>query len=318
MEPVKKQFFIVGTQRSGTTLLRLILNSHSQIFIPRESFFLMPFLKKRYLKSTISGNSLRAFDENIRSNSLFKGTYIDGNYRFFLSQLFQQEEIRLKDLMDFIFSGMCLSENKSIWGNKTISFFRKIDILFSLYPHAKFIHIVRDGRDMFDSWRKMDPGKNNVAFVALDWSIKLYKIEKSLKRIPPNNRITIRYEDLVSNPEVIIKSVCSVLEIDYEPGMMDFYKTSHKYTIPHHSELIFKPLDKGNTAKWKKRLTPREISIFNLLAGHYLRKYNYEIEKGRMSMSDIAFMLKGLSVGIPQRLMQVLFMKRTLEKGLQG
>lgn len=317
MEPVKKRLFIIGTQRSGTTLLRLILNSHSQIAIPRESAFLMPFLKKKYVNYSIAGKTIKAFCDHIVTILEFKSTYIDGNYADFLLSFSQKEKILIRDLIDELFSCYCKKEGKSIWGNKTPSFFRKIDILYKLFPDAKFIHIVRDGRDVFDSWRKMRPSMNNVSFVALDWSYKLFRIEKSFRKIPVDNKITIRYEDLLCSPEKTIKCICSVIEVEYEPKMLDFYKSSHQHTIPHHSELIFKPLDKGNTAKWKKRLTSREISIFNLLAGHYLRKYNYEIEKGRMSMSDIAFMLKGLSVGIPQRLMQVLFMKRTLEKGLQ-
>lgn len=313
-------FFIVGTQRSGTTLLRLILNAHSQITVPREAFFLMPFLKKKYLNRFISGSSLRVFADYISSRPEFKTTYVDGNYGESLLQLSQREKITLRDLLDDMFSSHCRNEGKSIWGNKTPSFFRKIDILFTLFPNAKFIHIVRDGRDMFDSWRKMNPNNpaiNNVAFVAFDWSYKLFKIEKSFKKIPESNRITIRYEDLLNTPEKIIESICSLIGIECEANMVDFYKSSRKYTIPHHSELIFKPLDKSNMYKWKKNLVRREVKIFNLLARYYLKKYNYEIENSTLTLLDILFMIKSLLVGLPQRLIQIISTKRTTEKGLR-
>lgn len=318
MESNTKMFFIVGTQRSGTTLLRLILNAHSQITVPRESFFLMPFLKKKYLNRFITGSSLRAFADYISSIPKFKATFVDGNYGDFVLQLAQREKITLRDLINDMFSSHCRNEGKNIWGNKTPSFFRKIDILFHLFPDAKFIHIVRDGRDVFDSWRKMNPSMNNVASVALDWSYKLFKIEKSFKKIPANNKITIRYEDLLNTPEKIIQSICSLLGVKCEANMLDFYKSSHKYTIPQHSELIFKPLDKSNVSKWKKCLTPREVKTFNLLARHYLKKYDYEIENSTMTLSDALFMIKSLLVGLPQRLIQIIRMKRTMEKGLRG
>ncbi|GAN31521.1 sulfotransferase [Candidatus Brocadia sinica JPN1] len=82
-----------------------------------------------------------------------------------------------------------------------------------MFPDAKFIHIVRDGRDVFDSWRKMNSFNDNVAAAALDWRYKLFRIEKSFKKIPEENKITIRYEDLLENPENTIKSICSVIGI---------------------------------------------------------------------------------------------------------
>jgi hypothetical protein len=316
MASVKGRFFIIGTQRSGTTLLRLILNSHSQIAIPRESAFLMPLLKKKFINRCFSGKTIKAFDDNISLLPVFKNTYVDGNYSDFFSQLSQRERVTLRELIDDMFSSHCRNEGKSIWGNKTPSFFRKIDILFTLFPDAKFIHIVRDGRDVFDSWRKMNPSMNNVAFVALDWRYKLLRIEKSFKKIPANNRITIRYEDLLNTPENIIESICSLLGVNREANMLDFYKSSHKYTIPHHSELIFKPLDKSNVYKWKNNLISREVKIFNLLARHYLKKYNYEIENSTLTLLDILFMIKSLLVGLPQRLIRIIRMKRIMEKAL--
>jgi hypothetical protein len=315
-----KNFFVIGTQRSGTTLLRLILNAHSQIIVPRESTFLMPLLKRKYMQNFITGKTLKKYHDYVLSRPEFKSTYVDGNYEEIFLQLSQSKKITLRDLIDGLFSGYCRKEGKCIWGNKTPSFFRKIDILLHLFPNAKFIHIVRDGRDVFDSWRKMNPDNppvNNVAYIALDWSYKLFKIEKSFKRIPVNNKITIRYEDLLNSPEKSVKSICSFLGVNYEASMLDFYKSSHKYTIPNHSELIFKPLDKGNLYKWRKCLTPREVKIFNLLAGYYLKRYNYTVERNTLTLSDNIFMIRKLLVGLPQRLIQIIRTKRVMEKGLR-
>jgi len=303
--------FLIGAQRSGTTLMRLILNAHSQIAIPEEGTFLMPLLKKRLLKREISGPFLKTLLSYFALNPQFKLWGHD--FSEYFAQLSKRGRTTVRELMSGIFSVYSGSEGKIIWGDKTPSFFRKIDILFALFPKAKFIHIVRDGRDVFDSWRKMDPSKNNSPLIAIDWSYKLFRIEKSFTKIPPENRITIRYEDLLENPEKAIKSVCSLAGVEYEATMLEFHRTSHKYIGTHHSKLIFKPLSKNNRYKWKNNLTNRETRSFTLLARYFLKKYNYEIEDTGMNIPDMLSILKNIIIGVPMRIMSVWRAKRSLE-----
>ena len=315
MNSGKTPIFIMGTQRSGTTLLRLILNAHSKIAIPEEARFLTPLLKKRYLKKGISGDSLKKLVGYLSSNEQFKLWNYDS--RSFLEHLSRKDEISLHELIDSMFSSYCANEGKTIWGDKSL-FFATIDILRALFPDARFIHIVRDGRDVFDSWRKMDSTKGNASVIALDWSYKLYKIESSLKKLSPANQLTIRYEDLIDDPEKAVKAVCSFVGVEYETGMLDFYKTSHYYIGDHHSNLIFNAIDNANRAKWRKNLSPGEIKAFTLLARHYLKKYDYEIPDESLSFLDVLRILKSLVVGIPKRIGQVVTAHRAYDKALKS
>ena len=296
--------FIVGTQRSGTTLLRLILNAHSQIAIPEEARFLMPLFKQKYLKHGISSTSMKTLVSYLSQNDQYKLWNYDPQE--FLLQLSQMESIGLGELIDSMFTSFCRSEGKTIWGDKSL-FFRTIGVLNTLFPEARFIHIVRDGRDVFDSWRKMDPSKNNASVIALDWSYKIFKIEKSFSRMPSGHTFTLRYEDLLEKPEEVIKEVCTFLNVGYEPAMLDFYKTSHFYIGEHHSDLIFNAINRSNTAKWHKNLTPLEIKSFNLLAGHYLKKHHYEIADAQVRPGDSLRIGMNLLTGIPKRIGQVVY-----------
>jgi hypothetical protein len=315
MESQRNPFFIVGTQRSGTTLLRLILNSHSEIAVPEEGVFLMPLLRKRYLREPLRRAQLKTVADYLRSNDHFLLWNYD--YDSFISDLHESDLMSLRDLIDRLFTSYCRSQGKITWGDKTPSFFRKIDILHALFPQAKYIHIVRDGRDVFDSWRKLDPTKNNVAVAALDWSYKLFRIESSLGGLAEHNKLSIRYEDLIEDPETTIRSVTDFLGVGYEKGMLDFYRTSHKYIGDHHSKLIFRPLDKGNKAKWKENLNPKEVRVFELLGRHYLTKYEYGISAGSAATEDVLFATKALCVGLPLRLMQVVRIAFIVEKALR-
>jgi sulfotransferase family protein len=307
--------FIMGTQRSGTTLLRLILNAHSKIAIPEEARFLVPLLKKRYLKKSIRGDSLIRLIRYLSSNEQFKLWNYDS--LGFFRHLSQRNEVSLRELIDLMFSSYCISERKTIWGDKSL-FFSVINILSTLFADACFIHIVRDGRDVFDSWRKMDRTKNNAAVVALDWCYKLRKIENSLKRLSPERQLTIRYEDLIGEPEKTIKTVCSFIGVEYETGMLDFYKTSNYYIGSHHSNLIFNPINSENRSKWIKNLSSDEIKAFTFLARRYLEKYNYEMPAKNLSFYDVFGIFTSLAIGIPKRMGQVIYTHRAYEKALKS
>ncbi len=97
MAEARKKFFIIGVQRSGTTLLRLMLNAHSQITVPREAFFLMPLLKKKYLNKFISKKTLEGFNDCLVKASdvdstCLKGSFIEGNYYKVIPPILQQKE----------------------------------------------------------------------------------------------------------------------------------------------------------------------------------------------------------------------------------
>jgi len=313
MNRIQNPIFVVGAQRSGSTLLRLILNAHSEIAIPEEARFLMPLLKKKYLHHSFSGESLKALIEYLSLNPQFKLWHYDSTELF--EQLFQMDSLTVKELMDCMYTSYSKSENKSRWGDKSL-FFRSIDILYGMFPNSRFIHIVRDGRDVFHSWRKMDPSKDNVAVTALDWYYKLYRIERSFNRLPQENRMTIRYEDLLQQPQTTIHSLCSFVGLDYQPGMLDFYQRSHNYVGAHHSELIFQPLNARNCYKWKKNLSQREIRVYSLLARHPLARYGYETACIPFDFTDILYAALHFGVGIPQKVIQIRKIEKLLDKAV--
>jgi hypothetical protein len=308
--------FILGVQRSGTTLLRLILNSHSYIAIPEEAEFLRPIITKKYIYNEIPEKDLKRICNYLRSSPHYALWNYDSSK--FLNWLEKQSSISLKEFINNLFMSYAESEGKIRWGDKTPSLFRKLKLLHILFPEAKFIHMLRDGRDVFDSWRKMDFSKNNVAVVALEWQYKLYKIENFLKILHDDNKYTIRYEDLLISPKETLMKICNFIEMEFESQMLNFYMQSKYYVGNHHSRLIFQPINPGNLFKWKKNLTETELKVFNYLAGRYLRKYGYQVESKRMSFNDYVYVLEKLLKGLPARTFGVLKANILLKKALAG
>ena len=308
--------FILGVQRSGKTLLRLILNSHSYIAIPEEAAFLRPIIKKKYIYNEISGKDLKRIYNYLKNSSHYALWNYDSSK--FLNWLEKQHSISLKEFINNLFMSYAESEGKIRWGDKTPSLFRKLNFLHILFPEAKFIHVVRDGRGVFDSWRRIDSTKDNVTVVALEWCYKIYKIERFLELLPPSNKYTLRYEDLVINPEETMKNLCGFMQVEYEPQMMDFYKKSKYYVGSHHSKLIFKPITSENLQKWKINLSGKEIKVFNLLAKRYLKKYGYEVDNVKLSFEDVIFLFSKMLIGLHYRLYTVFKANMLFKKSLKG
>lgn len=312
-----KRVFVIGAQRSGTSLLQMILNAHSQIAMAREAEFLVPFLKKKYVNHPLSGKGLKTFFFNYFSTveEHIKFSYAD--YADYFSKLPLKKTITLKDFIDELFLSICQRKGKSIWCNKTPLFIPKIDILLTLFPNAKFIHIVRDGRDVFVSRRKNRPVDDDLVINALDWCCKLYRIARSFEKIPINNRLTIRYEDLIENPETTLRTICSLIGVDYEPTMLQFYKTSKDHLSSRHSKLIFKQINRDNKMKWKRNLTSKEINLFNVIAGHYLKKYNYEVCRKTIDFSVISMVIRSLFIGLPNKAIPLVSRDRAFKRILR-
>jgi len=296
-------FFIVGVQRSGTTLLRLILNAHSEIAIPEEATFLKPLLNKKRIRNQISGDKLRNLVEFLRSNEQFQ--LWNFNREPLLKEISNKKSTTIKEIMEIMYSSYAANEGKSSWGDKSL-FFGAMELIYEMFPNARFIHIVRDGRDVFHSWRKMDPAKSHPSVMALDWKLKLHFIERSHKSIPASNMLLVRYEDLLTQPNESLQKICNFLSIDFEEDMLRFHQSSNKYIGQHHSDLIFKAIDDSNIIKWKKLLTQNEINMFQFVAGKSLKKYGYEIFSGGSKVKTSILTGLDLLVGLPKRVIELI------------
>lgn len=301
-------FFIIGAQRSGTTLLRLMLNAHSKIAIPEEGGFWKPMLRqfKRYPQKTMGGRELEGYLHYIREDPQFKLWGVDPAPLF--ESIIKDLHLTLSELIDRTYRYYAASKGKAIWGDKTPSFFRMIPMLNTHFPTARFIHIIRDGRDLFLSWRRMEQNKKNTSIVALEWAFKVKKAQEALKEIGQGRSMSIRYEDLVSSPEATLRDVCAFLGLEYEQNILSYWKTSDQFIGSHHSDLIFKPVSTSSVGKWKLKMTRAEVDKFEWVAGDLLKDCGYKL--AGISQGKTMPRLTGLaelSYGLPVRGIEVFF-----------
>jgi len=276
-------FFILGRPRTGTTLLRALFDAHPNVQIPWECQFILN-LYPRYGKITYwTGDLLREFFQDLQMQWQFSAWNMD------LSRL-------MADLMACAGSTSYARICTTVYLNY-ISFYPKEEIrligdknhgytiythrLKRLFPDARFVYILRDYRDNYESVRNVDFELPIVSLVVCKWRYFYKKALKASERFP-GSFYFIRYEDLVTDPELQLGKLCKFLEIPYVADVFDFYKkkeeAERKYPVDvleKHHKSLFNPVNTSRIGRWEKSLSQRQVRMADLVAGRYAEIAGY-------------------------------------------
>jgi len=271
--------FIVGAARSGTTLLQYMLRSHPELSLPTgESHFLIPFRQRsaEYGDLTEKSNLRRLlfdiyefkrpfFDEE------FHGLRFDADW--LTDRLHAAGCASFADVVSALFQLNAMGEGKHRWGDKTPYYILHLDTLLDMFPNAKVVHIIRDGRDCALSMlqRKWDLKIFNTYHAAYLWN-RYVTAGRRFGEKHPERYFEFRYEDMLSAPESVMERLCGFLGIEFSDAVINYKKT----TVPGKTPLLTQPLKKDNTAKWKKAMPEHQVQVFEAMAGDTLGACGYE------------------------------------------
>ncbi len=277
-------FFILGNPRSGTSLLRLILNTHSLVGVPPESGFLHWWFGK-YKNWTRSDSenaiSIDTFITDLLSSKKIEGWNLKRNE--IKKNIIEKQPTTYLELVTLIYK---IYTNKSIIGDKNNYYIKHLDEINIITQNPKFIHLVRDGRDVACSYLKikelekssylyLPSVSNDINEIANEWSNNITKIEQFLTN---KNSITVKYEDLIQSPKIAISEICHFLEINFEDNMLEFYLRNDEPTFTSAwKQKTFESIDSSNKGKYKRILSKNDIEKFNKIAASNLHKFNYAI-----------------------------------------
>lgn len=241
----QEPFFLVGSERSGTTLLRLMLAHHAKIECAPEFEFLVEQM---------------APDAGWPALEPYYG-WLATNRIFLPHRLEIDRTLDYPALMKSFVAQYCRRTMKPIHG---VTCHKHFDRLLRVWPRARFVHVLRDGRDVARSCIGMG-WAGNVWHGVERWIEAEELWEQLAARLEPARRIELRYEDLVREPARELARLCAFLGTQYDPGMLDYSRDS-SYERPD-PELI---------AQWKKKLAPAELALLEARIGQLLRQRGYE------------------------------------------
>jgi hypothetical protein len=281
-----KPVFVGGHPRSGTTLLGAMIGAHSSCVCTPESQF-----KTRALRHA-------SVEQNGRIDIAAAVNVIKQEWRFNIwgldlqnmpyAEIHSYPELILWIVREY--GEKSGKRNAGLWVDHTPSNVKNADALIGLFPQAKFIHIVRDGRGVAASIIPLDWGANTIDSAARSWSKRLSQYLHIESRLGDERIMRVGFEDLVRNPEATMKRICRFLCIDFQPEMVQGGGfTVPTYTAKQHA-LVGKPPDAGEADAWEKALRPREVEIFENLAGEMLSSLGYPLRYGgnalKMTMKE--------------------------------
>ncbi len=274
----RQPFFIVGSGRSGNTLLRVLLMRLKGVYIPPETYVLGDVARGyRWWRYTpwryVVYQVLATFEYHPNYE------YIDISLRDVAADLLSlpREKQSLSRILDTVYRFWAqhdLTAECLVWGDKTPWNAFSMNPISKVFPDSKWIHMLRDGRDAALSYvaAGLQP---SLEAAATRWTESVLVIEKFAKE-NPERVMTVRYEDLVQEPEPVLKAVCSYLNLDYSARMLEQVEQKNLGDAneqPHHAK-VHQPLSATSIEKWKQE-DPEVIQRLENIMGPTLERLGY-------------------------------------------
>ena len=259
-------------------MLRLMLNNHPNLAIPHESAFITIYYSRLadYGDLGCKDNARKLLADVARHPLVRRGELIPDP-----DAVLARRIRSYRDFVDAIFQCYADARGKKRWGDKTPFYTPDIDVIRRIFPDAKILHLVRDGRDVILSQKSIKWMSGNLPKLVQDWQWKA-TIAHKVGAVLGDDFLEIRYEDLVCRPEENLRRICTFIGEAYDPTMLT-YSANAKEVVPAESlkwhRNSVQPPDPNQLAKWKQRLTKAERIIFEQLAGETLDLFGYEREK---------------------------------------
>lgn len=262
---------VLGVRRSGTTLLRVMLDRNPTLAVPDESYF-VPTLARRHGDRPDPD----AFVDDLR------------RLRTIVDWELDPAEIRarlrpgatLGEAVSAVYEAYAARHGKEHWGDKTPMYMQHLPLLERLFPEARFVHLIRDGRDAAVSFRAMPAGvatrtwahPDAPASFACQWRAEV-EAARALGRRVGGRYLEVRYEQLVAGPEAELRRICTFAGLPWDPGMLEYAGKVDLRAKPHQQNLVRPPTP--GLRDWRRELSPSDQAAFEAVAGDLLADLGY-------------------------------------------
>lgn len=273
--------FVGACPRSGTTLVRVMLDAHPDLAIPGETRILVDGYRARGRWGNLEDPANRrrvarwVVDREVsRHKRLNPDT----------DELVERMIAAPPTIGAVLSAGFHLyaeRQGKARWGDKRPSLVLNLDAVFAMFPDAQFVNVVRDPRAAVASIRRVGRqqgwGRSDLAGAVDTWERSLRAADRWRRRLRPDQFHELRYEDLVADPEAALERLVAFLRLD--PAGLDAMLRHHETTdiaSARLHRLVSQPVTTEAVHTWERALKPRQVAFVESVLGGWMDRYGYE------------------------------------------
>ena len=283
--------FIGGATRSGTTLLRLMLDAHPQIAIPSETHF-VPDVIARCVDGPVTAAELAAI---VTGHPRWGDFGLDA--REYEARVAALEPLTAAEAIRAFYRLYAAKQSKARWGDKTPGYIRKTQPIQRVLGEARFIHMIRDGRDVALSVLPLNFGPSTVTEAAELW---VKRVSTGRRQANAANHYTeVTYEDVIADTEATLRRVCEFLDLGFDPAMLAYHERADERlaekardlekeggrTQPAAARVASHALASeaprtDRIGRWRREMSPEDVAEYERIAGPLLAELGYELATG--------------------------------------
>ena len=273
-------FSMIGTQRSGSNLLRLMINQIDGLAAPHP-----PHILKRLMPLVESYGDLENLDNfKVLVDDVCR--LVELNPVAWEGVTLEREDVinrcqknSLVAIFSAVYEIVAETWGAQQWCCKSLANVFYLDEITSYSDDSKFIYLYRDGRDVALSFQKAVVGEKHIYHIAQAWAKAQRSALKKKEELGAERFYSISYEDITGNPELALRGLCQFMGVEYTAKMLNFHQSNEASNAASSSSLwgnVTQPIMKQNTQKFLKKMTHEEIEIFESVAGDVLDALAYE------------------------------------------
>ncbi len=274
--------FVIGCPRSGTTLLQRMLDSHPELAVANDTHFIPRAIA--HLHGDVDFALAPELVARVRSYHRF--------YRLGLADHEVDDAaygaVTYGEFVSCLYDTFAANNGKRLGGEKTPDYARHVPLLHGLFPSARFVHIIRDGRDVALSateWADGNKGpgrwtlwpQSRVGTCALWWKWQIAEALSCARALGPDLMLEVRYEELVASPREVLQDVAAFLDLDYAESMLHFNRGKRRDGAGLSAKQAWLP-PTGGLRSWRRDMHQESVAIFEELAGDLLSALGYPLE----------------------------------------
>ncbi|HEY9458183.1 MAG TPA: sulfotransferase, partial [Gaiella sp.] len=265
---------VLGVRRSGTTLLRVMLDRNPELAVPDESYF-VPQLARRH-RGVVDPD---AFLDDLRRLPTLAEWGLEPDA--VAARL--RPGMPAGEAIAAVFATYAAERGKPRWGDKTPLYMQHLPVLERLFPDARYVHLIRDGRDAALSFLSVPAGlmtegwghPRDARGFACQWATEVIAARVLGARVGPSRYLELRYEALVADTEAALRAICAYADLVYDPGMLDYVGRTDSARKAHQQRLNEPP--RAGVRAWRTEMSDDDRRRFEEVAGALLDELGYEV-----------------------------------------